>query len=132
MSCCSCFDPPPTAGAPDADKPGSFVLKVALSTGQEVKVHAIPSDTAADVKRKITLVHGPQPEVAIGGRLVEAPLCARAEGQWVPMQDTTTMQELGMQSQLKYADITDQLKNVKRFANAHWAVSNVWAFSSGL
>lgn len=132
MACCNCLDGPAPAGVDDMDKPGSVPIKVRLSTGLEVRVHVLPSDTIARVNQKVEHVHGVQPDVVIQGNLVHPPLCARHEKKWLPVRDDVTMAQLGMQQMLKYADITDQLDRIKKLADVHWATSDAFAFGIGI
>lgn len=130
MSCFSCCAGPEPGGVEDAHRPGAYQIKVSLSTGLEVKVYVLPSDTSAVVKRKVESVHGRQPDVAIKGRMVSPPLCARYQGKWLPMNDDATMNDVGRQTSIKYADISDQARNAKLFSHAHWAASNAFVYAT--
>lgn len=129
MSCFSCCAGPEPAGVEDAHRPGAYDIKVALSTGLEVKVYVLPSDTAAVVKRKVETVQGQQPDVAVRGKMVPPPLCARYQGKWLAMNDDSTMDDIERQANLKFADISDQIRNAKLFSHAHWAASNALAIA---
>lgn len=113
----------------DASQLGAYKITVALSTGLEVKVYVLPSDTAAKVKRKVEAVHGRQPDVAVRGRLVRPPLCAKWQGKWQYMNEESTMDDIDRQAKLKFADISDKIRDVKLFSHAHWAASNAVAIA---
>lgn len=120
----NCFgsDPPPSPPAPDAVR-----LSIYLSTGQRVKVWALPQDTPPTIQRKVEAAHGPQPLVAVKGQgMVQPALLIRYQGNWYWWEAglTVAAAQLSAESEIKYQDISDQLANIKRFSNAHWAVSN--------
>lgn len=133
MSCFGdCFKGPAAAGVRDAGKPGAALIKVRLSTGQQVPVHVLPTDTMRTVKRKVEAVHGVQPEVAVKHKLVPPFLCARFEGKWLAAAWEATMADIGMQELLKFSDISDELNKMNKLVHAHWAVSNALALGGGL
>lgn len=125
MSCFSCFGSPPEAGVEDSQKPNAFRITVRLSTGYVAPCWALPTDTIEVIKRKIEEEHGVQPLVGYGGRMIPPYLCAKYQGKWVMVIWSATMQDIGLQTELKFADITDKLKEVKAFSHIHWAVTHI-------
>lgn len=120
----NCFgsDPPPPPPSADAIR-----LSIFLSTGQRVKVWCLPQDTPPTIQRKVEAAHGPQPLVAVKGQgMVPPALLIRYQGSWYWWEAglTVAAAQLTAESEVKYQDISDQLANIKRFSNAHWAVSN--------
>lgn len=127
-SCTSCCAREPVGGQ-DAGKPGVTVVKVILSTGMEVPVYALPSDTMRDISNKVETAYGRQPNVAVKGRSVPPRLHAKHNKQWVPLQWEATLQQV-QQTEFKYSDITDILKKVQVASHVHWAASQAFAIAS--
>eukprot|EP00179_Madagascaria_erythrocladioides_P002110 CAMPEP_0198316472 /NCGR_PEP_ID=MMETSP1450-20131203/6354_1 /TAXON_ID=753684 ORGANISM="Madagascaria erythrocladiodes, Strain CCMP3234" /NCGR_SAMPLE_ID=MMETSP1450 /ASSEMBLY_ACC=CAM_ASM_001115 /LENGTH=139 /DNA_ID=CAMNT_0044019631 /DNA_START=42 /DNA_END=461 /DNA_ORIENTATION=+ len=131
MGCC--FSEPVICGQEDEGAEGVFVLKVKLSTGYVARVYVRPSDTIKDVKKKIESVHGRQPDVAYQGQSVPTFLLLRKPDDWYSLDWDMPVHVSGITatSEVKFADITDQLERIKRLTNAHWAVSNAAYFVAG-
>lgn len=123
-----CISGPEPAGQADSGKPNAKKIVVILSTGMEVPVFVLPTDTMERVSQKVEDVHGRQPDVSVKGSLVRPMLNARHEKKWIPVRWDATIAEIG-QDKLKYSDITDILKKVKIASHVHWAVSNAVALS---
>lgn len=98
---------PTTAGAEDSGKARSFLIRIVLASGDEVRCWSLPEDSSADIKRKLLAVLGKNVlEWAAGEdgeiRLQVPDLCALWGGRWVSLHDAITMQDLGLQRKLKF------------------------------
>ena len=78
----NCFPKSPTAGLDDKGKQNSKLLHVTLSTGMQVPVWVLPTDTMRTIDRKVSFVHGKQPKVLRQGEYVEPMLNANFGDHW--------------------------------------------------
>lgn len=129
MSCFPCFKPLPVAGAEDEPHADSYEIRMALTTGQEVPVLVRPSDSMALIRRKVESVHGRQPDVARADangfqQLVRCHIVVQDGRKWVSVNDNVTLAQLDMRP-IRFAKITDQLRAIENFRNAHWLGSNI-------
>ena len=121
----SCFSGPKGAGLQDSNKPGAFKVKVRLSTGLEVPTYVLPSDTIADIRRKVETLHGRQPNVAVRGRMQPPEIMLKRQGKWYFADPQVTVSQAGInpKSDIKFQDIYDKIDRIKKLSHAHWAVS---------
>lgn len=123
----SCLSGPEAVGLEDEGKPGSKIITVTLTTGMEVPVWVLPTDTMKIINEKVVEVHGKQPQVYFQKTMVDPFLNVKMGKDLVPIQWEATIEEVG-RSELHYSAITDQLNKLKIFTNAHWALSNAPSF----
>lgn len=118
-----CLSGPKVAGLEDEDKPESELITVLLSTGMEVPVWVVPTNTMKTIDGKIVQVYGKQPRVSMDGQMVDPFLNAKEGKKWVPVQWDATIEDVSVKV-LKYSDISDKIKLINNLTHAHWALSN--------
>lgn len=123
----TCLSGPKVAGMQDEEKPQAEIIKVLLSTGMEVPVWILPSDTMKKIDEKIVEVYGRQPLVSMKGEMVYPFLNAKAGKKWIPVRWDATIKEVSVKI-LKYSDISDKLDTMNKLRHAHWAASNAGTF----
>lgn len=78
---------PKHLGIEDAGKPGAYTVRVLRSHGGFYNCVVVPSNTFADIDRKVEAVYGPQPRVLVKGEMVKPQLHVfRSDtNQWTPV-----------------------------------------------
>ena len=131
MPCLPCLTRTAVAGEEDSHKPDAFTLTIRLSTGAQISVYALPTDTVSDIRRKVQRLSGIQPDISVRGHIIPPPILASYQGKWFPVRPDATILDLDLQTHLRFASVTDKLNRVENVSSTlPWAASSAFVWDS--